>query len=199
MTDILDQTPIEHLVRTRTKELRIEFPQLLHRAGILNISKGLRRLEQLFGGDFVSSRRLIEGLPVALELPAELIREALESTTQKLQDRADREFRESFKPNLYILTGERGRPKKIFAAGLCNSDQYVSTSFPNSIPSTDYLAFALKFLSDNLTQINCFYYDPERIVINWTPDHASAYSVEGTHIEEFDRAIVPGRITVKFK
>jgi hypothetical protein len=42
--------------------------ELVRRAGYRNISKGLRRLDQLCDGDFHLARELIRGLPHALEL-----------------------------------------------------------------------------------------------------------------------------------
>jgi hypothetical protein len=61
--------PIENLIKSRAGELGLTLAQVISRTGMANTSKGMRRLIQLFDGDFVSSRGLIEKLPEALGLP----------------------------------------------------------------------------------------------------------------------------------
>ena len=63
MSDVL---PIETLVRQRARELELRPTELIRRAGYTSVSKGLRRLEELSGGEFEPSRGLIGKLPHAL-------------------------------------------------------------------------------------------------------------------------------------
>ncbi len=107
----MSETPIESLVRTRAKELGITLPQLVRRAGMTNVSKGLRRLDGLFGADFISTQGLIQALPLALDIPSETVNAVIEKTRKQLSDEAEKVWRASFKPNAIVLTGERGRPR----------------------------------------------------------------------------------------
>ena len=69
---------IEALVRRRCDELGLTQPELIRRCGYQNVSKGLRRLEQLRASDFKKSAGLIDKLPAALEVPVEVIKRAVE-------------------------------------------------------------------------------------------------------------------------
>ena len=69
---------IEALVRRRCDELGLTQPELIRRCGYQNVSKGLRRLEQLYSGDFKKSAGLIDKLPAALEVPVDVIKQAVE-------------------------------------------------------------------------------------------------------------------------
>ena len=73
---------IEALVRRRCDELGLNQPELIRRCGYKNISKGLRRLEQLYLGDFKKSAGLIEKIPAAFEVPEEVIKRAVEESRQ---------------------------------------------------------------------------------------------------------------------
>ena len=66
--------PINDLISSRCNELDIGPVELVRRCGYKNLAKGLRRLEQLRGGEFKSTRGLIGALPQALGVPAEVVR-----------------------------------------------------------------------------------------------------------------------------
>ena len=55
MSETRQTLAIESLVRRRCMELGLSQPELTRRCGYKNISKGLRRLDQLYWGDFKSS------------------------------------------------------------------------------------------------------------------------------------------------
>ena len=195
----MSETPIESLVRTRTKELGISLPQLVRRAGMSNVTKGLRRLEGLFGADFISTRGLIKALPLALEIPPEAVTAVIEQTRRQFNDEAEREWRASFKSNAIVLTGERGRPRQIFVAALLNASQHVQVEFPEGMTKTEYLSHALTFFAEHRDEISKFFYAPEGIAINWNPDCCSLYTLEGKHIGDETRAKVIGRASIRFK
>ena len=195
----MSETPIESLVRSRTKELGISLPQLVRRAGMSNVSKGLRRLEGLFGADFISTRGLIKALPLALDIPPEAVTAVIEQTRRQFNDEAEREWRASFKSNAIVLTGERGRPRQIFVAALLNASQHVQVKFAETMPATEYLNHALAFLSEHRDEISKFFYAPEGIAINWNPDSCSLYTLEGKHIGDEARAKMIGQASIRFK
>jgi hypothetical protein len=63
---------IEVFVRNRLNDLGLAPTDLVRRAGYKNVAKGLRRLDELYAGNFESAHGLIERLPSALELPSTL-------------------------------------------------------------------------------------------------------------------------------
>jgi hypothetical protein len=63
-----------------------------------NIAKELRRLDALMNGDFDSTKGLIAKLPEALELPPEVIAEAIEQTRRQIHEREERAFRAALNP-----------------------------------------------------------------------------------------------------
>ncbi len=74
MADVLQ---IEILVRERSNELGLGPTDLIRRAGYANVSKGLRRLSELYQGNFGSSRGLIGKLPAALEVSPDEVGKAV--------------------------------------------------------------------------------------------------------------------------
>ena len=81
--------PIGTLVTNRIVELDLTRAQVVRRFGYRNITKGLRRLDQLCQGDFVGAAGLVQALPNALELPVEVVGRAIEATKVWLQDQAE--------------------------------------------------------------------------------------------------------------
>jgi hypothetical protein len=118
----LEPLALTTLITSRCQELRLTRAQLVQRAGYKNVAKGIRRLEGLLAGDLEAGKSLIQGLPAALNLPADLINRAVEETRRQIEHaryRAAQEeeaaWRASFKPHAIILT-ERNRPEPIFVA-----------------------------------------------------------------------------------
>jgi hypothetical protein len=66
--------PIHNLIETRRVPLGLRRGELARRCGFKNISKGLRRIENLCNGDLVSpaAKTVIVALPAALEMEAPL-------------------------------------------------------------------------------------------------------------------------------
>jgi hypothetical protein len=191
--------PIETLIKSRASELDLTLAQVVSRTGMANTSKGLRRLEQLFDGDFVSSRGLIDKLPEALGLPNTDIEIAVTNSKNKLAAEADKAWRESFRPHAIVLTGERGRPRQITFAAICNAGRFVRITFPNNLPSTNYKTYAFAALGQQKADIRKYFYAIEGLVINWNPDSATIYDLTGAEISQLDKAAILGRMSFSLK
>jgi len=63
---------------------RVGVADLVGRAGFSSVAKGLRRLDALCSGKLKTTASLIAGLPAALELPIEVITDALRETHRQL-------------------------------------------------------------------------------------------------------------------
>ena len=75
-----DPLPIKTLISKRCDELGLRPAEVVRRCGYKNISKGLRRLESLTQGCFKGNDALIQALPSALEVAANLVKAAVEAT-----------------------------------------------------------------------------------------------------------------------
>jgi hypothetical protein len=77
---------IEAFVVGHCKELGLSPWALIRRCGYKNVSKGLRRLDQLCEGDFRGTSPLVHALPDALGVSAEVINETIEATQRYLAE-----------------------------------------------------------------------------------------------------------------
>lgn len=179
---------IEELIKSRALEVGITYAQIIRRAGYVNESKGLRRLKSLFDSNFDSTRQLIERLPEALDLPKEVIESAIAKSIRDLEALEDREWRTGFKPNLLILTEQNGKPRQITKAAICNARSRVYLEFPDELSTSHYLQYALKILPAQLIEVDCFFYAPIGFVINWSPDQATLYKLDGSYVEDLPHA-----------
>ena len=66
--------PLSILIRKRCQDLGLSRSELVLRCGYKNISKGLRRLDQVYVGEFERAGALLARLPDALDLPLRLSR-----------------------------------------------------------------------------------------------------------------------------
>ena len=97
----MEVTPIEKLINSRCDELGIDKKELIRRAGYSTYNNGIRRLMELFDGNFQSSRGLIEKLPNALELPGDVIQQAIEQTKQDERDAGEAAWRAKFQTSCH--------------------------------------------------------------------------------------------------
>jgi hypothetical protein len=128
MSETRQTLAIESLVRRRCMELGLSQPELTRCCGYKNISKGLRRLDQLYWGDFKSSAGLIAKLPAALDVPVDVIKKAVEETPRFLHESEEAAWRAAFTPHAVILA-ERERPQPLFVAALIGVDVLLRIDF----------------------------------------------------------------------
>lgn len=186
-----EQLPIENLVCSRCEDLGLRPVELIRRCGYKNISKGLRRLEQLCQGDYSSSATLIRSLPAALDVPEEALWKAIEDTKRQIHEAEENLWRAAFVPHAIILT-ERKIPRPIFAAAIIGADRLRRVDFDLSKSPVTFVQQAFDGVREKLArwksdQIPTFG-RPTGIVVNYTPDHAVRFDLEGHEIEVLDRA-----------
>lgn len=193
------QLPIETLVSSRCKELGLRPVELIRRCGYKNIAKGIRRLEQLRRGDFSSSATLIRTLPSALDVPTEAVRKAVQDTQREIHEAEEAAWRAAFIPHAAILT-ERKIPRPIFAAAILGVDRLRRVDFDLSKSPETYVQQALDGLRQKLAegksdQIPTFG-KPVGVIVNYSPDHAVRFDLDGNAIEALDRAYRLGEATL---
>jgi hypothetical protein len=204
--------PIDELISSRCNELDLGPVELVRRCGYKNIAKGLRRLEELRKGDFESTRGLISGLPQALDVPAEVIQKAIDDTTKQLHEFHEAAWRAAFKPHAIILT-DRKIPQPIFVAAIIGVDELLRIDFPPAASPEMYPDLAIEGIRTKLARWNrdfnrrkgLDFYDlpafgrPVGFVVNYSPDHAVCFDLDGNALEVLSKAHRLGHATFHLK
>jgi hypothetical protein len=188
---------ITTLITSRRQELGLTRTQLVKRAGYKNVTKGIRRLEGLLVGDLQTSRSLIQGLPAALNLPADLINRAVEETRRQIEQHkhraaqeAEAAWRATFKPHAIILT-ERERPQPFFVAAIIGVERLLRVDFDLEGNNEGYVKKALRGMEQRLTEwkgtIPAFG-RPTGIIVNYAPNHAIRCDLGGMPREFLNHA-----------
>jgi hypothetical protein len=73
------------LIRNRMKELGIRSGRLAARLGYRNVSKGVRRLDQVCHGDRAGKKELLANLPHALGLSEDVVAMAIDETRKQIE------------------------------------------------------------------------------------------------------------------
>ena len=186
--------PITALICNRSEELGLSAVELVRRCGYKNIPKGLRRLEQLCQGDLTKATTLIHSLPSALEVTADVVQQAIDQTRKELQEANERAWRETFCPHAIILT-ERVIPQPLFVAAVIGVDRLLRLDLDSQSPVT-YVTQAFGALKQRLTRwkgVLPAFGRPVGLIVNFTPDNAARFDLDGNEVEVFDAAYRLGR------
>lgn len=198
MTDLL---PIQILVISRTKALGLSRRELALRTGYKNVTKAIRRLEALMRGDLASSRGLIEALPGALDITPREVADAVERSWQYLKEMDEAEWRAGFVPHAVVLT-ERKIPQPIFVVAIVGVERLLKASFDLSAPEHEIPARALAAVRKHLAQWSYpipSFGKPTGYVVNYTPDRAERYALDGTLVERLPRAVRLGNASIRIR
>jgi hypothetical protein len=192
---------IQILIDERSRDLGLSRSEVVRRCGYKNISKGVRRLDELYAGDLQRTAYLLTGLDTALELLPEIVQRALNDTNQKLEERAahaaaeaEAAWRAAFKPH-GILLGTDERPSQIFIFAVTGGpERWLKIALDVSQPPVTYAEQALAVVRK--TPSVQFFGSTTGFIVNYTPDHAVRFDCEGHPIENLTRAYRPGEVTV---
>jgi hypothetical protein len=200
------EAPIGTLVSNRCRELSVSKAELVRQAGYRNVAKGLRRLHELCSGDLSKSAVLIHGLPGALALAPDLVSAAVEETRRQVEQarhRAwageDERWRAAFKPHAIILT-ERSRPEPFFVAALIGVDRILRVDFDLTAGRASFVHQALNGIRLRLAAFKSgsgalpAYGRPTGVIVNYTPDRAVRFDLEGNALEILPRAYRAGDV-----
>jgi hypothetical protein len=203
---------IASLIDRRCRELQLRPAELVRRAGYRNISKGLRRLDQLCDGDFHLARELIRGLPHALEVPEPVVRSAIARDIEALanaerQAAAEREaaWRAALRPHAIAVTARRV-PSPIFAAAVSNATRSMRTELDATADPATFFDQAVRGLRRLLAERGWDTPAPggypgfgrlTGVVVNDTPDHAIRYDLDGRVLEVLPHADRLGEIQLR--
>jgi hypothetical protein len=153
-------SPAATLIRNRCLELGLNKARLVRLAGYKNEAKGICRLESLIAGDLEPTRRLIQGLPAALNLPTDVISGVVEKTRQQIAamkrcqaEQAGMQWRDNFQPHAVILT-ERVRPEPIFVAAIIGAERLLRVDFDFDGERKSYIKKSLVGVERRLVKWN---------------------------------------------
>jgi len=199
---------IATLVTTRCRKLGLSKARLVRLAGYRNEAKGLRRLDALLVGDTEPAHILIQALPIALGLPTGIITAAVEETQQQLAtlrrqaaERAEAEYRATFRPHAVILT-ERTIPQPMFIAAVIGAERLLRVEFEPSVKPVHFVKLALHGVNQRLAEWRHplpGYGRPTGIIVNYSPDCGVRFDLEGTPRETFDEAYRIGQVQLLLK
>ena len=209
MTDLAQPSnlPIGELISRRSHELGIGPSELARRCGYKNIGKGLRRVEELCRGEFQRTRGLISGLPRALGVTVDVVQKAIDDTAKKLHEAEEAAWRASFKPHAIILT-DRRIPQPIFVAAIIGELRRID--FPPCATADTYVSLAIEGIRARLARWNREFNPlmslgsyhlpafgrPTYFVVNYSPDHAVRFDLDGHALESLPTAHRIGQATL---
>ena len=190
-------SPTASLIRIRCLELALNKARLVRLAGYKNEAKGIRRLDSLIAGDLETTRRLIQGLPAALNLPTNVISEVVEQTRQQIAamkrdgaEQAGMQWRDNFQPHAVILT-ERTRPEPMFVAAIIGAERLLRVDFDLDGEAESYVKKSLEGVESRLAKWNGTipaFGRPTGLIVNYAPNFAVRFDLRGTPHEIFGQA-----------
>jgi hypothetical protein len=198
---------IASLIAERSRELDLSRADLVRRTNYKNIAKGLRRLDNALSGELDKSRDLISALPAALDVPTELVERAIEDTRRQVANAKEaalqaREaaWRAAFRPHAIILT-ERTVPQPIFVAAVIGVERLLRIDFDVALPPVSFAGQALAGIRRKLSGFKSelgrisdtlpAFGRPVGVIVNYTPDRAIRFGLDGNALEILPRAHRP--------
>lgn len=202
--------PIHSLIAQRTLAVKISRCALARRCGYKNVTKGLRRIEELCHGH-LELPDLIQALPSALELPPRVISVVIENTRQALAlerkaayAAANAAWRAAFVPHAVVLI-EHNVPHPIFVAAAFGVERLLRIELDTNQSDDTFALQAKSGLADKLasfraTSIPAFG-RPTGFVVNLTPDRAIVHDLDGKPVRGLARAYCCGdaKLTINNK
>jgi hypothetical protein len=170
----------------------------------LTVNKGIRRWEAVCDGDLDSSsaRMILQALPAALEVGEEVVQAAVRESgalIERAKRRADAErdgaWRASFKPHAYLI-GTETRPWSITMYGFSGgSERWLKIPLDCTRPSVTLATQALSVVRK--TPVVRFFGATTGFIVNYTPDRAVRFDLDGKPVEVLPRAYSPGDVELQ--
>ena len=200
---MFDQLPIRELIESQTARLGIRPSEVARRCGFKKVSRGVRRIDAVSHGDLVSpgAKKVLDALPTALEVDKDTVETAIAATAEilaKAERRAEAEreaaWRAAFKPHAYLV-GTETRPSQITIYGITGgAERWLKIPLDLSQPPVSYALQALEVVAK--TPSVPFFGKTTGFIVNYTPDSAVRFDLDGNPVENFDRAYIPGKVEI---
>ena len=174
------------------------------------MAKGIDRIDDVCRGDLTSeqAKTIIKALPAALEISKELVDAAvletaniIEEANRKEAAERDAAWRNAFKPHATILT-EKTRPDPLFVAAFIGVNRILRVDFDLTANRASFVHQGLNGIRVKLAEfpnpsgvLPCFG-RPIGFVVNYTPERAVRFDLEGNAIAIFRRAVRIGNVSL---
>jgi hypothetical protein len=193
--------PIAEFVERRRREIGLGKADVVRRCGYRNLSKGLRRLDALYAGEVngVAPAAIIRRLPEALEVDQETVDAVVSATKEIVRMRTaaaarKASWRDTFKPHAYFVT-ERAMPTQITLSALTGgADRWLRIALDTTRPPLTFAVQALVAARREGTVL--FYGAITGVMVNYSPDRAVCFDLEGNPVRIYDQAYSPREVTV---
>ena len=132
--------------------------------------------------------RYKESVEAAICATAAIIAEA----ERRAEVEREAAWRASFVPHAY-LHGSQNRPSQLFIYGVSGgAEKWLKIPLDLSMPPVTFAAQALTFVKK--TPQVPFFGSTTGFIVNYTPDHAVRFDIDGNPVEHFDGAYRPGEV-----
>lgn len=175
------------LVEQRLQDLGLTQLEFAHALGIKQNAKAqdfFREMEEDRMKNMVHWRDKIASV---LLVPQESVDEAIETSRDRFANRLDAEWRAGFTPHAVLVT-EREIPSQISIVAITGADKKRVLNLPNDIPVVAWPEWVQERLPRGLPGFGLV----EGFVVNYTPDHAVRFDLEGRPVEILDTAYRAG-------
>jgi hypothetical protein len=208
--------PLSEFIQSRLRQLGLTPQELGFRLGYSNPAKAVGRVHALCGGylNNKKSKTALVRLADALELPAkdvadviELTRESLAEQKRVADEQEQREihakevaWRAEFKPHAVIVTERRIASQITFCALAGGPENLLIISFDLSQSPITFVGQAVARLPTkvrlgaNGKKYVPFFGEPLGLMVNYSPDRALHFDLEGNPIEWLSAAYRVGQI-----
>lgn len=176
------------LVEMRLAELGLSRKDFTRKLGLKHYAKAQHLFQNLQENDMRDMLHMRRDFAKILEVPQEVVDDAIQVSRDLRFERQDAEWRAEFQPHA-VLTTEREIPRPIFAAALTGTDKKLSMLLPASIPAVRWPRWVLGHLPRGLPGFGLV----TGFVINHTPDHAVRFDLDGNPMETLEKAYRRGR------
>ncbi len=198
-----DHYPIHELIESQQRRLGLRRSELARRCGFKNLAKGLRRIDGVCEGNlgFLCAKMVLDNLATALEVDKNVVEEAIRATAEIVAETErhaeaewDTAWLVSFKPHAYLV-GSRNRPSQITFYGMTGGpERWLKIPLDLSQPPVTYAVQAHEVVAK--TPFVPFFGKTTGFVVNYTPDSAVSFDLDGNPVEHFGRAYIPGQVEV---
>lgn len=182
---------IAELLKERSVVLGLSRVDIVKLCGFKNITKGLQRLDDVYAGRLTGIDALLKGLPDALKVTGQQVADAVAETLRRRLAEEDEAWRSAFVPHAIVIT-EHKRPTQITLAAMTGAGERLHIPLDVTRSPVTFFDQAKAVMTKRLRDTNgktfMFFGRPLALAVNYSPDAAVKFDLDGTPIEELARA-----------
>ena len=179
-----EATALERLLQERMAALGLSRGGVGQRLSPANPSKALRRLDDFTSHGVRPSEDLPERLAAMLEISEAELMAAARATREAIEARAEADYRARFQPHA-VWTAVRSQPSSTAMAGFINAPARLVLLFPSDLSTQDFVPYCQAQAPKGVP----LYGPVTGFIINYTPDEAVRYDLDGQTLETRDAAV----------